>query len=275
MREHRCNPLGRGSPMTTPFSPDLYPKAKPARSKAERRAAGSTPPRRTGRANGSRRLMNVSPRPAASQSSHLSPLFVGISQLVSVTYNVRGGEEIFGEGEDAQFVYKLVRGSVRVCKMLTDGQRHISCFHVPGDVFGLERTPAHRMGAEALEDSQVLMFRRSQVERLIASDLDAAHQMLGIFISKLDDAEAQMFRLGRQSALQRVAAFLVEIETRLGRRDSLELPMTRRDMADYLGVSIETVSRSISQLQRQHALNRSEPRRLVLDQTKIDGMIER
>jgi CRP/FNR family transcriptional regulator/CRP/FNR family nitrogen fixation transcriptional regulator len=197
-----------------------------------------------------------------------------MSQLVSVTFNVRSGEEIFGEGEDAQFVYKLVTGSIRASKMLTDGQRHISCFHVPGDVFGLERTPAHRMGAEAIEDSQVLMFRRSQVERLIASDLNAAHQMLGIFISKLDDAEAHMFRLGRQNALQRVAAFLVEIEERLGQRGSLELPMTRRDIGDYLGLSIETVSRSISQLQRQRALSRFEPRRMHLDQTKIDGMVE-
>jgi CRP/FNR family nitrogen fixation transcriptional regulator len=114
--------------------------------------------------------------------------------------------------------------------MLSDGQRHISCFHVPGDVFGLERTATHRMAAEALEDSQVLMFRRSQVEHLITSDLNAAHQMLGIFISK------QMFRLGRQSALQRVAAFLVEMEGQLGRRGSLELPMSRRDIGDYLGL---------------------------------------
>jgi CRP/FNR family transcriptional regulator/CRP/FNR family nitrogen fixation transcriptional regulator len=218
--------------------------------------------------------MNVGPRLAGSQNSHPSPLFVGISQLVSVTYNVGRGEEIFGEGEDAQFVYKLVTGSVRVSKMLTDGQRHISCFHVPGDVFGLERTPAHRMGAEAIEDSQVLMFRRSQVERLIASDLNAAHQMLDVFISKLDDAEAQMFRLGRQSALQRVAAFLVEIEGRLGRRGSLELPMSRRDIGDYLGLSIETVSRPISQLQRRHALDKVEPRRMHLNQTQIDGIVE-
>jgi CRP-like cAMP-binding protein len=151
--------------------------------------------------------------------------------------------------------------------MLSDGQRHISCFHVPGDVFGLEQTATHRMGAEAMEDSQVLMFRRKQVERLIASDLNTAHQMLGIFISKLDDAEAQMFRLGRQSALQRVAAFLLEMESRLGRRGSLELPMTRRDIGDYLGLSIETVSRSITQLQRRRALARVEPRRMRLNQT--------
>src|SRR5437763_1903333 len=72
----------------------------------------------------------------------------------------------------------------------------------------------------------------------------------------------------------RVAAFLVEIEGRLGRRDSLELSMTRRDIGDYLGLSIETVSRSISQLQRRHALNRVEPRLMHLNQTKIDAMVE-
>ena len=114
--------------------------------------------------------------------------------------------------------------------MLSDGQRHISCFHVPGDVFGLERTATHRMAAEALENPQVLMFRRSQVEHLITTDLNAAHQMLGIFISK------KMFRLGRQSALQRVAAFLVEMEGQLGRRGLFELPMSRRDIGDYLGL---------------------------------------
>jgi CRP-like cAMP-binding protein len=260
--------------MTMPSSRDFRPQTKPALLNGKKRQAISPPPSRRNRPKGTRRLMNVSPRLADSQSSDPSPLFAGISQLVSVTYNVRSGKEIFGEGEDAQFVYKLVTGSVRVCKMLSDGQRHISCFHVPGDVFGLERTATHRMGAEAMEDSQVLMFRRSQVEHLIASDLNAAHQMLNVFISKLDDAEAQMFRLGRQSALQRVAAFLVEVEGRLGRRGSLELPMSRRDIGDYLGLSIETVSRSISQLQRRHALDKVEPRRIHLNQTQIDGIVE-
>jgi CRP-like cAMP-binding protein len=260
--------------MTMPSSRDFRPQTKPALLNAEKRQAISPSLSRRNGANGTRRLMNVSPRPADSQGSDPSPLFAGILQLVSVTYNVRSGKEIFGEGEDAQFVYKLVTGSVRVCKMLSDGQRHISCFHVPGDVFGLERTATHRMSAEAIEDSQVLMFRRSQVERLIASDVSAAHQMLGIFISKLDDAEARIFRLGRQTALQRVAAFLLEMEGRLGRRGSIELPMTRRDIADYLGLSIEMVSRSFSQLRKQHALDGSESRRLILDQTKINAMVE-
>jgi CRP-like cAMP-binding protein len=260
--------------MTTPSSPKLCSEAKPARLKGERRQAMSTPPRRTSRANGTRRSISTNPALTRSEGSHPSPLFAGISQLISAPCNVRSGGEIFGEGEDAQFFYKLMMGTVRVCKMLSDGQRHISCFHVPGDVFGLERTATHRMSAEAIEDSQVLMFRRSQVQRLIASDVSAAHQMLDIFVGKLDDAEVRIFRLGRQNALQRVAAFLLEMEGRLGRRGSLELPMPRRDIADYLGLSIEMVSRSFSQLREQHALGPSESRRLVLDRIKIDAMVE-
>jgi CRP/FNR family nitrogen fixation transcriptional regulator len=130
------------------------------------------------------------------------------------------------------------------------------------------------MSAEAIEDSRVLMFRRSQVERLIAGDLTAAHQMSEIFSGKLNDAEVHIFRLGRQKALQRVAAFLLETEGRLGRRGSLELPMSRRDIADYLGLSIEVVSRAFSQLQKRHAIDRIESRRLIIDKTKINAMIE-
>jgi CRP-like cAMP-binding protein len=206
--------------MTIPSSPR---HTRPILLNADERQAAARPLRESSRARSRRERPIGTPI----KGSHPSPLFTGVSELVSVTYNVPRGDEIFGEGEDAQFVYKLVSGSVRVCKMLTDGQRHISCFHVPGDVFGLERTTTHRMGAEALEDSQVLMFRRSNVERLIATDLNAVHQMLGIFVSKLDDAEAQTFRLGRQSALQPVAAFLLDIERRLGKPGSLELPMSR------------------------------------------------
>jgi hypothetical protein len=101
--------------MTMPSSRDFHPQTKPALLNGKKRQAISPPPSRRNRAKGTRRLMN-GPRLADSQSSDPSPLFAGIAQLVSVTYNVRSGKEIFGEGEDAQFVYKLVTGSVRVAK---------------------------------------------------------------------------------------------------------------------------------------------------------------
>ena len=240
----------------------------------EPRGAVNAPLDRTRPVNGTRRAIRAPLAHLKSGSTHTSPLFVGFAELVSASFSFCAGGEIFGEGEEASFVYKLVKGAVRVGKTLSDGQRHISSFHLPGEVFGFERTATHRMGAEAIEDSQVLMFRRSQVERLIARELNASHQMLSIFASKLEDAEIQMFRLGRQSALQRVAAFLLEMEARLGRRGSFELPMSRRDIGDYLGLSIETVSRAISQLHGRNALDRREPRRLLLNQNKMDAMVE-
>src|SRR3954453_15583918 len=175
-----------------PSSRDIRPQTNPILLNDEARQGPSPSSRQSSRAKRSRRSAASSALTPVKKSCP-TPLFAGISQLVSVAFNVRSGEEIFGESEDAQFVYKIVTGSVRVCKMLNDGRRHISCFHVPGDVFGLERMTTHRMGAGAIEDSHVLMFRRSHVERLIAPDLDAADQMLRIFVSKLDDAEAQCF----------------------------------------------------------------------------------
>ena len=240
----------------------------------EMRGAATAPLKRSKPVNGIRRSIAAPLAHLRSASSHTSPLFAGFSELVSASFSFSAGGEIFGEGEEASFVYKLVKGAVRVGKTLSDGQRHISSFHLPGEVFGFERTATHRMGAEAIEDSQVLMFRRPQVERLIARELSASHQMLGIFADKLEDAEIHMFRLGRQSALQRVAAFLLEMEGRLGRRGLFELPMSRRDIGDYLGLSIETVSRAISQLHGRNALDRREPRRLLLDQNKMDAMVE-
>jgi CRP/FNR family transcriptional regulator, nitrogen fixation regulation protein len=225
--------------------------------------------------NGTRRRDSLSPGALQAEESGGTPLFAGLSELVSAPFSICHDREIFGEGEEASFVYKLVKGTVRIGKSLRNGQRHISCFHLPGDVFGLENAVRHRVSAEAIEDSVVLIFRRSHVERLIAREPSAAHQMLDIIAKKLDDAEVHIFRLGRQSAVQSLAAFLLEMESRLGqRRGSLELPMTRRDIADYLGLSMETVSRSISQLRGRHALDRIESRRMFLNQNKIDAMIE-
>src|SRR5947209_7686101 len=273
-----------GWPMMKACFPQRRPDSPRSRSRSsgtgalqvgvlEMRGAVTAPLKRTKPVNGIRRSI-AAPVAHLRPESSTSPLFAGFSELVSASFSFSAGSETFGEGEEASFVYKLVKGAVRVGKTLSDGQRHISSFHLPGEVFGFERTATHRMGAEAIEDSQVLMFRRPQVERLIARELSASHQMLGIFANKLEDAEIHMFRLGRQSALQRVAAFLLEMEGRLGRRGLFELPMSRRDIGDYLGLSIETVSRAISQLHGRNALDRREPRRLLLDQNKMDAMVE-
>src|SRR4051794_41412762 len=112
--------------MTTPFSPDLYPKAQPARSKAERRPAGSAPPHRTSRTTRPRRLP---PSPTLTlESSHPTPLFAGISQLVSATFKVGSGGGIICGGEGGQFVFKSVTGSGSGGQKITHGQNPNSRF---------------------------------------------------------------------------------------------------------------------------------------------------
>jgi CRP/FNR family nitrogen fixation transcriptional regulator len=163
---------------------------------------------------------------------------------------------------------------VRTCKILSDGRRQINGFYLPGDLFGFEQGEMHRLTAEAIADTKVIMFRRRQLERLATSNVDVACQLWSMTAKSLQHAEAHMILLGRRTALERVAAFIMEMDARFGRTGSIELPMSRRDIADYLGLTLETVSRSMSQLQSGRAMALSGARRLVLDKRVMNAMVE-
>lgn len=192
-------------------------------------------------------------------------LFAGCPELIGSPFSYCREEEIFGQGEDADYVYKIVIGAVRTCRILADGRRQINGFQVAGDLLGLEAGAAHRLTAEAVSDTTVLLFKRRSLEKVAASNADLACQLWGLTANGLRQAEDHMILLGRRSALERVAAFLLDLDRRLGGGGQVELPMSRRDIADYLGLTLETVSRSISQLQADRALVLSGARRIVLD----------
>jgi CRP/FNR family transcriptional regulator, nitrogen fixation regulation protein len=201
-------------------------------------------------------------------------LFAGCPELIGSPYAYSREEEIYGEGEEAEYVYKIISGAVRTCKFLSNGRRQISGFYLPGDVFGFEQRDTHRLTAEALAETKVIMFRRSQIERLATTNADVACQLWSLTGKSLQHAEAHMILLGRRTALERVAAFIVEMDARGGSVGSVELPMSRRDIADYLGLTLETVSRSMSLLQSSRALALSGARQLVLNKTLINTMVE-
>jgi CRP-like cAMP-binding protein len=113
-----------------------------------------------------------------------------------------------------------------------------------------------------------------QLQRLAASNVDVAGQLWSMTAKSLQHAEAHMLLLGRRTALERVAAFIMDLDARLGRTGSIELPMSRRDIADYLGLTLETVSRSMSQLQNGHAMALSGARRVVLDKRMMNALVE-
>jgi CRP/FNR family nitrogen fixation transcriptional regulator len=137
---------------------------------------------------------------------------------------------------------------VRSYKLLSDGRRQIGAFHLAGDIFGLENGSEHRFTAEAIVDTTVRLIKRQSLELVAESDAMVARNLLSMTTSNLQHAEDHMLLLGRKTSLERVAAFLLEMDKRLSGVNVMALPMSRRDIADYLGLTLETVSRAISHL---------------------------
>jgi CRP/FNR family transcriptional regulator, nitrogen fixation regulation protein len=142
----------------------------------------------------------------------------------------------------------VISGAVRSYKLLSDGRRQIGAFHLPGDVFGLESGAAHRLAAEAIIDTTVRLVKRRSLEQAASSDVNVARRLWAITAGELRHAEDHMLLLGRKTSLERVAAFLLEMDKRLTAAGVMALPMSRRDIADYLGLTLETVSRALSRL---------------------------
>jgi CRP/FNR family nitrogen fixation transcriptional regulator len=162
------------------------------------------------------------------------------------------GEELFAEGDPADYFYKVVSGTIRTCKLLSDGRRQIDAFHLPGDIFGLEAGAEHRFTAEALGDATLVAFRRSRLAELTAADPTFANQVLASMMTCLGRAQDHMLLLGRKTAQEKIATFLLDMARRISSDDEhLELPMQRSDIADHLGLTIETVSRTLTQFARR------------------------
>lgn len=167
--------------------------------------------------------------------------WVGAARL-----SFKQGEEIYAQDEDADLIYRLVRGAARTSHLLADGRRQIGDFYYEGDMLGVEVGEAHRYSAEALSDCEVLAIRRSG-----SAAYDTARYERMIWkatANELNRAQSHMLLLGRATACEKVAHFLIDIAERF-RGDLVALPMSRQDMADYLGLTIETVSRMLGRLQ--------------------------
>src|SRR5215470_5568410 len=156
------------------------------------------------------------------------------------------GAEIYGESEPADYIYQVVDGAVRSYKLLSDGRRQIGSFHLAGDIFGLENSTQHRFTAEAIVETTVRLIKRCSLEHVAETDVVVALDLLNMTTNNLQHAEEHMLLLGRKTSLERVAAFLLEMDRRLTAAGIIALPMSRRDIADYLGLTLETVSRALS-----------------------------
>jgi CRP/FNR family nitrogen fixation transcriptional regulator len=195
-------------------------------------------------------LVRVTTDPAARPNT-LGALGMESSSNPTVSlseFTYKKGSEIYGEKEPAEYVYRVKAGAVRSYKLLSDGRRQIGAFHLAGDIFGLENGGEHRFTTEAIVDTKVRLIKRHSLELVAESDALVSRNLLSMTTTNLQHAEDHMLLLGRKTSLERVAAFLIEMDRRLTAAGVMALPMSRRDIADYLGLTLETVSRALSRL---------------------------
>ncbi len=192
-------------------------------------------------------LRQAFPAPPASLpvGSAAFDLFQGLGARMSFDRD----EEIFGEGEAADLVYRVISGAVRTYRVLSDGRRQIGDFHLAGDLFGLEAGREHMFSAEAIGPCEILVCRRSALFGIAARSAELGQALWAQTALELERAQAHLMLLGRKSACERVATFLAALADRHPGDREIVLPMSRQDIADYLGLTIETVSRTFTQLQ--------------------------
>jgi CRP/FNR family transcriptional regulator len=202
----------------------------------------------------------------------------------SVTYP--RGKTVIEEGNPADFVYKVVSGALRKVRLLPDGRRHITSFLMPGDFFGFAEGPDYTHTVEAVADVTLVRYARRGFDEVLENDPRAGHHFLGLICRTLSATQDQLLLLGRKSALERLASFLLAIADRTeaerkradqkaaGRPGAeLDLPMNRADVADYLGLTIETVSRLITRLRSLRLIDTPDAHRVViLDRNGLHGI---
>ena len=185
-------------------------------------------------------------------------------ELSGVVVNFASDRQIYAEGDEARSFYKVISGMVRTCRFLSDGRRQIDAFHVAGDVFGFEAGPDHRMTAETVSDCTVIAYRRRGLETMIAQDERLGRWFFSHAMNSLALAREHLLLLGRGSAAQKISAFLLEAANGEGGGGVIDLAMSRQDIADYLGLTIETVSRTLSHMERDGTIKLLSARRVVL-----------
>jgi CRP/FNR family transcriptional regulator, nitrogen fixation regulation protein len=169
--------------------------------------------------------------------------------------------EMFGEEEPAEYLYQVISGAVRTYRMLDDGRRQICAFYLPGDIFGVEAGDVHQSTAEAISDAQVLVVKRSSVLARAEHEKDLAKQLWMLTVRELQRVQQHSLVLIK-NAEERVAGFLLEMAERNCGGASVELAMSRQDIADYLGLTIETVSRTFTHLVQSGVIALETTRRI-------------
>jgi CRP/FNR family nitrogen fixation transcriptional regulator len=186
----------------------------------------------------------------------------GSLELTGARMSFAKDAEIYGENEPADYVYKVLSGTVRVYKILQDGRRQIEGFYFPGDVFGIELGALHDSSAEAVSPATIAVVKRATLLSAATKEAEVSNRLWAHTAHELERARRHAMLLVK-TAQERVASFLIDISNRLS-GEAVELPMSRQDIADYLGLTIETVSRTLTQFQQTSAIELATSRRMIV-----------
>ncbi|HYD27046.1 helix-turn-helix domain-containing protein [Brevundimonas sp.] len=174
------------------------------------------------------------------------------------------GEQLFRQGDPVRLVYRIVKGAAVSYRLLSDGRRQVTGFHLAGDFVGLEAGVEHSTTAEALSTVHASAIERTELADRAATDNSLARALWQVTVRAVRRSEDHALILARQGATERVAAFLLDFAERQGHPEFIDLPMTRQDIADHVGLTIHTVSRTLSQLQAEGLIEARSTRHVRL-----------
>jgi len=190
--------------------------------------------------------------------------------------HVAKGEELFAEGDAADYFYKVVSGTVRTCKLLSDGRRQIVGFALPGDFLGLAASSRHHVSADAIGPVELCQFSRAAFARFSQDKPDLLRRINELAVRELGQAQDHIVLLGRRSAEEKVATFLFRWHDRMAQATeplrTVPLPMSRQDIADYLGLTIETVSRTFTRFERDGMIGIVPGAVCLLDTARLEAL---
>ena len=189
----------------------------------------------------------------------------------AITVRADRDEEIVAQGGAAAYCYLVVSGCVRTVTLMEDGRRQIGEFLFPGDLFGWEALDEHDFAAEAVTPVTLRRYSRRSLDALADRDLDFARRLRELTAGQLRAGRERMVLLGRKTASERIASFLLEMAGRMNPDGYalIELPMGRADMADYLGLTIETVCRGLTQLRRHGTIAVERAKVMIRDRPAL------
>ena len=192
------------------------------------------------------------PRP---QTRPTAPDALDLLEQFGSTVSVQREHEIHGQGDKADYCWRILSGCVRTVKLMEDGRRQIGEFLLPGDMIGLDDVGTHDFAAEAVTPVTLRRYPRRMVEALMESHAGLARRLHQMTLANLRNAHERMILLGRKTAVEKIASFLLEMAHRAeNARRIVELPMSRSDIADHLGLTVETVCRVLAHLKREGVL---------------------